>query len=234
MRYLSDAVQLTDDQRTRADLCARAGWIGNRSADFETATRLLEEASTLYEGIGDKRAAAHAQVRIAGLEHHRGRVEQALARVEPAFDVLADVEDKLLAEAAWVRAGLLTFSGENEEGRKYVELALGIAEPRNISETIAWGFITRSILASGAQRPQETIAFLKQALAIALEHDVSEAASVAYFSLSDRAFAADRYDDALAYLDDAVRDRPPPRVAAWRVGDARRADVPAVHARPLG
>ncbi len=204
MRYLSDAVQLTDDQRMRADLCARAGWIGNRTADFEAATRLLEEASTLYEAVGDPRAAAHAQVRAAALERHRGRTKEALARVEPAFDVLAGEEDELLAEAAWTRAALLTFSGENEEARKYLDLALGIAEPRNLAETIAWGFVTRSVLASGAQRPQETIAFLKQSLALALEHDVWEAANVAYFSLSDRAFAADRYEDALAYLDDAL------------------------------
>ena len=204
MRYLSGAAELTDDERTRAELCARAGWIGHRSADFEAATRLLEEASTLYERIGDRRASAHAQVRLAGLDRHQGHVQEALARVEPAFDVLAGVEDELLAEAAWVRGALLTFSGKSEEARTYVDVALGIAEPRNLAETIAWGFNTRSILAAGAQRPQETIAFLKQSLAIALEHDVSEAASVAYFSLSDRAFAADRYDDALAYLDDAL------------------------------
>jgi class 3 adenylate cyclase/tetratricopeptide (TPR) repeat protein len=204
MRYLSGAARMTDDERTRADLCVRAGWIGHRTADFDASAALLEEASTLYQAVGDRRAAAHAQVRLAGIERRRGHVAEPLARIEAAFDVLVGVDDEFLAEAAFVRAAALTFSGANDEARKYVDIALGIAEPRNLAETVAWGFITRSHLASGAQRPQETIAFLRQALAVALEHDVWEPASVAYFSLSDRAFTADRYEEALGYLDQAL------------------------------
>jgi class 3 adenylate cyclase len=203
-RYLSEAATLTDDERSRADLCARAGWIGFRSADFDTGVGLLEQARELYASVGDVRAAAHAQIRAAELTRRRGEASAMLPKLQSGYEALAGVEDELLAEAAWMLGRAQAFSGDSDEAREYVDIALRIAEAQALPEMIAWGFITRSILAAGAQRPQETIAYLKQSLVVSLEHELWDTANVANFSLSDRSFAADRYADALGYLDQAL------------------------------
>jgi len=204
MRYCAEAARLADDEGERADLLARSGDAAMRSGDYRDAERMLEEASGLYESLGDPGASARVQVKLASIERWQGRNDEALARIERVFDGLGDVEDDALAEAAISRGSLLLFGGRPDEARQYLDLGLRISEALMVPRTISWGFNARSILASGEQRPQEALALLKQAAEVAVEHAEWEPANVAYFSLSDRSFTRDRYEDALGYLEEAL------------------------------
>jgi class 3 adenylate cyclase/tetratricopeptide (TPR) repeat protein len=219
-RYLEDAAGLTEAHRERAELLFRAGWLATIAADYETAERLLDESVALYEAAGDRREAANVSSRRAIVDRWQGRHDEALARAEAAFEVLAGgEEDEPLARVAGTLASIYVFGGDLPRARESIELALRLGESLVVPEVLAWGFNTRSIIASSEGRLQEAIAFLKQGLAIALEHNLPEPAGTAYFSLSDRSFARDRYVDALTYLEEALAlgRRRGSRAAEWSV-----------------
>jgi len=219
LRYLEQAAELTDDASERAELCDRAGWLGLYTADYAASERLLGEAIALYEGADDHRSAARVSGRLAALEANQGKMEDAVARSEAAFESLEAYEP---GEELAVLAGRLAqgyfFIGEHEKSRAKADLAIELSESLGSPEALARAFTAMALAVVGT-RPEEATALLKQGLAITREHGIYESEYNALFNLSDLSFQRDRYDDALAYLADAlaIARRRGSRTGEWGV-----------------
>jgi len=188
----------------RAALLDRAGWLAYHAADLDGAARMLGESVALYEAEGETHAAARVSGKLAFVERWQGHFEEALERMERAFEVIrSDDPDEDLARIAHRLASAYFYKGDVDRAADRAELAIGIAESLGSMEVLAPAFLVRAHVALIRGRSQESIAFLKQALAIALEHD-QEMVGPIYFNLSDREFHRDRYEDALGYLREAL------------------------------
>jgi class 3 adenylate cyclase/tetratricopeptide (TPR) repeat protein len=216
-RYLGQAASLTDDPLERAALLDRAGWLAYHAADLEESANRLGESVTLYEAEGDRHAAARVSSRLAYVERWQGRFDQAVDRMERAYEVLTgDEPDQDLALLVQRLGSLYVFRGDLDRAVERLELASKIGESLGSAEVLAPTFLARSHVAVAQGRPQEALAFVRQALSIALEHD-HESLGTIYFNLSDREFHRDRYEDALSYLQDAltVSRRRGSRLGEW-------------------
>jgi class 3 adenylate cyclase/tetratricopeptide (TPR) repeat protein len=214
-RYFEQAAELMDDRSLRAELLARAGEMAARAADPDAARRFFEESIDLYEEEGDTHGAARVSTRLARLERFTGRLDEGLARMERAFDVISgDEPDEDLALLAARLALAYWTAGDLARANERAELALDIAEAYGYPEALALALAAKASLAFSRGHSEEALGLVKHELAIALEHDLTERATNAYFILSDAAFHRDRYADALAYQDEAlalvrkVGDRP--------------------------
>ena len=88
------------------------------SADTGTADRLLGESVTLYAPEGDTHAAARVSGRLAQVERWGGRFDEALARAERAFEVVAgDEPDEALADLAARLGAAEHFAGDRKSTR---------------------------------------------------------------------------------------------------------------------
>ena len=149
-RYFEQAAELTEDSSERAALLGRAGEMAARAADPDAADRLLAGSISLYESHGDTHAAARVSTRLARVERFTGRLDEALARMERAFDVIStDEPDEDLALLA-ARLSLGYWSGGDlDRAAERAELALDIAEAYGYTQALAIGARRQ-----GGHRPQ--------------------------------------------------------------------------------
>jgi tetratricopeptide (TPR) repeat protein len=204
-RYFEQAAGLTDEPLERGSLLHRAGDMAGFAADPDTARRLLSESIAIYEAEGDTHAAARVSAKLGRVDAFTGHRDEALARMEQAFEVISNDEpDADLAMLAARLASSYWFGGDLERASERAELALDIAETLGLPEPLASALFAKSFVAWSRGHAEEATACLKQSLAIALEHDLSEHAGRTYASLSDLAFRRDRYADALAYLEQTL------------------------------
>ena len=199
-RYLEQAASMTDDPRERAALLNRAGWLGYHAADLAGAARLLGESVSLYEAEGETHAAARVSGRLAFVERWQGHFDEALERMERAFEVIGDDEpDEDIGVLASRLAGAYVFAGDPDRAAERIERAIEIAELLGSADLTALAFMVRGHVSVMRGRREESLAFLRQALEIALEHDLEYVGTI-YFNISDREFHRDRYEVALGYL----------------------------------
>ncbi len=204
-RYLEQAAGLSVEGRERAALLERASRLAFYAADYDAAARLAEESIGLYRAESETHAAARVSSRLALVERWQGHFDEAVERMERAFDVLAgDEPDEDLALLAGRLGGAYFFRGDVERALERVELAIEIGESLGAAEVLTEAFNTRAMIAQGGGRPEESIAFLRQGLEIAKANDRGEEMSTLNFNLSDRTFHRDRYEEALGYLRDGL------------------------------
>jgi class 3 adenylate cyclase len=204
-RYFEQAAELTDDPTERAALLDRAGQMAVRAAHPDEAERLFQASIGLYEEQGDTHAAACVSGRLARVERFTGKHDEALARLERAFEVISgDEPDEDLAEISARLANMYFNSGDLERAGERAELALDIAEAHGYPKTLAMALGAKAFAAHSRGHLEEAIALMKHELSIALEHDLAEEASSSYFILSDASFHRDRYADALEYLRESI------------------------------
>jgi class 3 adenylate cyclase/tetratricopeptide (TPR) repeat protein len=205
LRYFEQAAGLTDEPLGQAELLTRAGEMAGKVGDPAAAREFFEHAIAVYDGEGDTHASARASARLAynlSFTEHR---DEALARMERAFDVIsADEPDEDLALLAAQLSRFYWFGGDVERAAERAELALEIAETEGLARPLALALRAKSAVLESRRRGEEAFALLKHALEVSLEHDLAEDATVCYFILSDRCFRLDRYTDALGYLDEAL------------------------------
>jgi class 3 adenylate cyclase/tetratricopeptide (TPR) repeat protein len=204
-RYFEQAAELTEDSSARATLLDSAGEMARRAADPDAARRLFEESIALYEEQGDTHAAARVSTRLAQVESFTGRLDDALSRMERAFDVIStdEPDEDLALLTARLSLGYWR-AGDLERAAELAELALDIAEAYGYTQALAIALGAKAAIAHGRGHTEEALALLRHELAIALEHDLTEEASGAYFILSDSSFQRDRYADALGYLRESL------------------------------
>ncbi|MGB2953785.1 MAG: adenylate/guanylate cyclase domain-containing protein [Gaiellaceae bacterium] len=204
-RYFEQACSLTDEPLERASLLARAGEMAQRAADPDAARELLVESIAIYESEGETHTAARVSGRLGHILGFTGHRDEALARMERAFDVISgDEPDEDLAMLAAQLSRSHWFSGDLERASERGELALDISEAHAYPKQLALALRAKGAIAFSRGHVEESTALMKHALEIALAHDLAEDASTAYFILSDREFRRDRYRDALDYLQECL------------------------------
>ena len=204
-RYFEQAAELAVDSSGRASLLHRAGDMAARAGNPDSARQLLDLAIELYAELGDTHAGARVVLRLALVDSFTGRRDEAMARMESAFEVIsADEPDEDLALLAARLAFGYWYGGDLERAGERVELALDIAETHAYPRALALALRAKSGLVNSRGHAEEAQALLKQALEIALVHDVLDEASTCFFWLSDKCFQRDEYADAIGYLDEAL------------------------------
>jgi tetratricopeptide (TPR) repeat protein len=117
-RYFEQAAGLAEDPLERARLLDRAGWMAYQNAELEAAEGLFAAAHELLAPL-DTHGAAAVSTRIAQIELHTGRAEQAHSRLEVAFAAVADDEpDEDVVEVAVWLGWAHTRAGNYETGAR--------------------------------------------------------------------------------------------------------------------
>jgi len=205
-RYLELALALTDEPSLRAAFLERAGALAWQARRGEEAEAHLVEAIATFESIGLTHAAARVSAALGEVEwSHRGLVDEAVSRMEEAYEVLRNEEpDADLATLAAELGRLHYFKGEIDLAAERVDAALEIAEGLGIPEVISQALNTKGIVATARARPEEGIALLSHALTVALVNDRPAAALRAFYNLAELTYGRDRYDEAIALHDRAL------------------------------
>jgi predicted ATPase/class 3 adenylate cyclase len=183
-RYYDQAAELSDTSELRAELLERAGaaaWLNGRAAEAE---RRFDQAIALFEEAGDAHSAARVSARFAESIWERGRLEEAIDRMEGSFEVLSgDEPDADLVALTAQLARFHHFAGERARATELVELTLDAAEALDLPELVSQALNTKSVVLL-ERRPHESLALMREALHVALEHDLPAAALRAYFNLA--------------------------------------------------
>jgi len=200
-RYFEQAMELTDEPLESAELHERAGrmaWTGVRAAE---ARAHFDRAKALFDSIGLTHPAARVSAALAEVMWQKeDRIEEAVERMEAAFEVLSTEEpDADLATLAAQIGRLLFFMGQSERALQRTELALGISEALRLREVFSHALQTKGNILAGLGRSEEGVTLTEKALAVALEDDLSGAALRAYQNLNAFMADVDRFDAGLRY-----------------------------------
>jgi predicted ATPase/class 3 adenylate cyclase len=197
-RYFEQALDLADAPSDRAQLAEQAATMASRGARLDEAGTLYDQAAGLYASDGNSHAAARASAALGWVLWRRGDLDQAIERMESAFDVLSgDEPDQDIATLAAQLARLYFFGGEQEKALVRIDEALAMAESMQLPEVLAEALNTKSLILNTQGRIEEALALLTHALRISLENDAPSAALRAYNNLDFYNSQRDRYGDVL-------------------------------------
>jgi class 3 adenylate cyclase/tetratricopeptide (TPR) repeat protein len=203
-RFFEQAAELAVDPAEQATAIARAGEMAYRSGSREQARTLFERAQPLFEQAGSPHAAARSASWLALIDTNEGRLADGIARLERAYEPIADdPPDADLVFAIMRLSSSYVFAGDLERGAALAERGLDFAEALQLPESLARGWAARAI-ALMPRRPTEAMGLHRLALETALEHDLPGQAASEAANLSDLCFHRDRYADSLGYLDQAL------------------------------
>ena len=168
VRFLVEAIEVTDDPAEIADLLERAGEAAVHGADMDRAESLLRDAIGRREELGDRSGAARATaLRGEGLMNGY-RSAEAVTILEPAVVAYGDlVDDPALAAIEHQLARAYWFSDNTEKTIEFADRAIGRAERIEAVELVADCLITKGgCLAFGA-RPYEGTGILEAGIRLA-------------------------------------------------------------------
>ncbi len=203
-RYFQQAAELTDNPVGKATALSRSAEMALRGGAHEQAGALLEEASELYIAAGDTHAAARAASWLGLALQFAGRVEEAIGRMEQAYEVVStDPPDADLALLVTRMAIAYRFAGDIEQGALWTERGLDLAESLELPESLVRGWVNKAGIVA-AKRPEEARGLFELALGTAVRHELTNVAGVTCSNLSDLCFQRDRYADSLGYLEQAI------------------------------
>jgi tetratricopeptide (TPR) repeat protein len=212
-RRFEQAAQMAGSDLDRAGLLERAGGMAMRELDHERARELFSEGMSIYERHSLSHPAARVSARLAELDYIQGHLEDAIARMREAFDVLSTEEhDRDLAMLAGALGRMHFFLGEMGQAAQMIEVALEIGERLALPDVISDALNTKSIIVSAHGRYEEGSALITHALEIAVEHDLPTTALRAYNNVAETETDRDRYDDGLSQYERGL-------ALAERVGD---------------
>jgi tetratricopeptide (TPR) repeat protein len=203
-RYFEQAADLAASPGEEAPVLLRAGEMALAAGAFEQAGELLERALEGFEQVGETHAAARVSSWLGLVDQNLGRTEQGIARMERAYEVIADDEPDAdlgflllrLASAHW-------FVGNTEQAADRLERGLDLAEALHRPELLVRGWNTKAMLVN-ARRPEEARALFQLAVDRALEHGEHRIATSSLGNLSDLALQRDRYAESLQHLEQMV------------------------------
>jgi predicted ATPase len=182
-RYFQRAATLARDEPERAGLLAEAGSAAARTADREGARLLLGDGIAALDEAARDEDAAHTRTRLATVLIADNRLEQARKLLEQAQRTLHD--PPALAELAARRAQLAFLTHDFHRAREQAELALSIADPRELHPVIAEAALTKAIALHYDDRLTEAGALMQLGLQVALDADLTEQALRGCYNLSD-------------------------------------------------
>jgi class 3 adenylate cyclase/tetratricopeptide (TPR) repeat protein len=196
-RYYVQAAELADDAVERAELLEQAGIAAKAAGDSPGAATHWEEARKLFEERGLTHPAARLAARRAEALWDRGRMADALADMDRAFEVLKGEEpDEAFASLAAELGRFLFFGGHHDQALERIEAALEVAEELSLPEILSHALNSKAVILYSAKgRVREGEALLRYALEIALEADLPSAALRAYYNLADLMAQNDQFQE---------------------------------------
>ena len=198
-RYIEQALALTDELEARAALLERAGALAWQARRPEQAEAHYHDAIAAFEEAGLTHSAARVSAALGEVDWaHRGLIDEAVERMEGAFEILCKEEHGAdLATLAAELGRLHYFKGEIDLAAERVDFALKISEGLGLPEVTSQALNTKGLVATARARPEEGIALLAHALIVALANDRSAAALRAYYNLAELNYGRDRYAEAI-------------------------------------
>ncbi|MBM2824103.1 MAG: adenylate/guanylate cyclase, partial [Thermoleophilia bacterium] len=178
------AAELADGPLEEARLLTRAGNARRASGDSESASEQLLKAIALFDGSGDKHAAARASADLAQVEFSTGKLAEAIERMERAYAVLEDEEpDEDLAFFLGQLARAHYFAGNYELAEERNDRALDVAERLRLLEVLSHTLNNAGLIAMEKGHWETARALIGRALEIALESDLPFASGRGYTNL---------------------------------------------------
>ncbi len=204
-RYFEQALELSDDAATTAELAERAGLMARLCGHQDPARAHYEAALSLYAETGQIHAAARVNARLGDLDHAAGHLERGIERMEQAFQVLSGEDhDEDFATLAAELGRLYFFYGNRELAMERIEISLDAAERVCLPEQLSQALNTKAMMLFLVNRRQEAGVLLQYALKVALENGRHQAALRAYNNLVYSLEATDRDIEALALTGPAL------------------------------
>jgi class 3 adenylate cyclase/tetratricopeptide (TPR) repeat protein len=212
VRFLDQALTVTDDPAAEADFLERAGAWSADAAHYEAAIGYLERALALQREVGDRLGAVRV-LALLGTALLTGRQNDlALELLTAASDEFADLwpDRSLIAlRSQLARAHMLR--EDNRQSIEIIEPVLEVAERTNLLGVLADGLVTKGTALDSLGRTREGLAVIATGEAVALEADL---AVVALRGLNNR-IVTQRWVDPRACLA-AAREGVE---IAWRIGN---------------
>ena len=210
--YFEQASSLSDSAVEQAELTERAGRMAELGGRLDEAESSYERATAMFREANQERDAARCEALRAGIEYHRGRLEDAIERMRAVRESLSD--SALDANLATVDAQLgrfLALANREKEAMPVLDEALELAERLGLREVYAEALNSRGIALIYRGRLDEALTVHRRSLEVSLEEDLSSAALRAYNNLRAALAACDRHAEGLDFLVEA-------RELARRVG----------------
>ncbi len=195
-RAFDRAVELADDDQTRARLLHQAGRAAMMSPNLSAAEIRFRRAAELLRSIGDTGAAARSLAALAQTLFRQDRLEEALALDRRAIEGLPDGSREQAEALSWLSLHLM-FSGDTEQALDATERTLAIAEPLEDWPTVVRAFNSLANVRQRFGRMEEADALRERALKLALDHDLTDDALRSYNNLADGPMQRDRLREAL-------------------------------------
>jgi class 3 adenylate cyclase/tetratricopeptide (TPR) repeat protein len=192
LAYLVQALEVAPAPADRAELLDRAGVAAVAAGRYEAGEAYLREAIDLWRRLGDQAAAARTSARNGELLLRSGFVDQAMAEIRDALDVLGDVgSDPALVELHARLAQAYMRAEQNDLAVEWADRALAGAERLDMLPAIAEGMITKATAMGSVGRMRESEALLKGVLDFADENDLPASQMRARLNLSNWMWTTD-------------------------------------------
>ena len=168
MRFLVEAIEVTDDPAEIADLLERAGEAAVHGADMDQAETLLRDAIGRREELGDRSGAARATALLGQGLVNSWRAADAIRLLEPAVGAYGDlVDDPALVAIEHQLARGYWFGDDVVRTIELADRAIGRAERIEAVELIADCLITKGGCLAFSQRPYEGTGILEAGIRLA-------------------------------------------------------------------
>ncbi len=165
--FIEQALTVIRDPAERAQLLVQAARSSEAATRNDDAERYFRAAIDLDRARGDTDGAAQATAGLGHLLMHRGRVEEAIAVLEPAMiDLIGDRQDPPAAAMMGALARAYRMHDEPARAVEWAERVLALAERLDLVDEIVAGLLSRAGGLVG--RPREAGALIRAALDLAV------------------------------------------------------------------
>ncbi|HEX9124411.1 MAG TPA: adenylate/guanylate cyclase domain-containing protein [Actinomycetota bacterium] len=206
--FADQALDITPGGAERALLLERAGEAAGRAGSAERAVAYLDEALDLYRERGDTTAGARAAASLLRPLAVLDRRSEAIDRMHAALGALDEDADEVVRATLCARlAEAEVFAGPSERAIGWVEVALPIAERRDLTELLADALSTKSVALFNLGRHRESVMLARGALALAEEIGSHQTRAEALLNLAVQISEDDPAESLHAFLDGAESAR---------------------------
>ena len=168
MRFLVEAIEVTDDGAEIAELLERAGEAAVHGAAVDQAETLLRDAIGRREKMGDRSGAARATALLGQGLVNGYRSADAVVILEPAVEAYGDlVDDPALVAIEHQLARGYWFGDDVVRAIEFADRAIGRAERIEAVELVADCLITKGACLSTSSRPFEGTGILEAGIRLA-------------------------------------------------------------------
>jgi class 3 adenylate cyclase/tetratricopeptide (TPR) repeat protein len=203
--YFAEAASLSSSRVEHGELTERAAQMAEMGGRLDDAASAFERAIATFHEIGQERDAARCEARLAGVEYHRGQLDDAIRRMTAVREAMAGWSpDATLATVDAQLGRFLALANRETEAVPILEEALGLAEHLGLREVYAEALNSRGITLIYRGRADEAITVLRRSVEVALEEDLSLAAVRAQNNLRVALHTLDREIDSLELTLDAL------------------------------